>query len=256
MKVLFASHLFPNPAEPLKGVFVAKLAEAMAAHASVEVVAPVTWLPGLRPAKPIPTRRTEIGGVTVWHPRRWATPSLLRPLRTRAYLRALRSMAAELAGPWQVLHSHWIDPDASAMNDWPANRGAVRIATVHGHAAIGLGMKGIESPSIRAALQRLDAIVTVSDELKGILVNDFCIGPEKIAVIFNGIDPLLFRPLNRETARRHLGLPQDRRVLLAVARLSPEKNHAGLIEALASLRDRDFHAGVERARVAAAIGRL
>ena len=67
MKVLFASHLFPNPADPLKGVFVEKLAEAMAAHSAVEVVAPVTWLPGLRCVNEILLRRRK-AGVTVKHP--------------------------------------------------------------------------------------------------------------------------------------------------------------------------------------------
>lgn len=240
MKVLFASHLFPNPAEPLKGVFVAKLAEAMAAHAAVEVLAPVTWLPGLRAASEIPPRRTE-AGVTVWHPRRWATPGPLRSLRVRAYLQALRSIGQDLSGPWQAIHSHWIDPDACAMNNWPANRGALRVATVHGHAAIGLGIGAIDSAPIRPALRKLDRIVAVSSELKAILVNDFGIAPEKIAVIFNGIDPAQFFLQDRELARRQLGLPQNRRILLVVARLSPEKNLGALLEAVASLPDRDFH---------------
>ena len=237
MKILFASHLYPNPAEPLVGTFVAELARAMAAQAAVSVVAPVTWMPGMRARKGIPTKRRE-GAVEVFHPRRLACPGPLRNLRWRAHLAALR--AAGLTGPWAVIHSHWIDPDAYAVSHWEGSQGALLVATIHGHAGLGLGLHGRPSPLIRKALHRTHHLVAVSSELKIILVGDFGVAAERVSVLSNGMDPARFRLEDRAAARQRLGLPVNRRLVLNVARLSPEKRHDLLIEAVARCPERDF----------------
>jgi glycosyltransferase involved in cell wall biosynthesis len=66
------------------------------------------------------------------------------------------------------------------------------------------------------------------------------ISDEKMVLIHNGIDANDFRRtmVDRETARRRLGLPQDALVFSAVANLFAYKGHADLLQALASIRDR------------------
>ena len=237
MKILFASHLYPNPARPLLGTFVAELAGAMAAHVPVAVVAPVTWLPGMRAAKAVPLQRRE-GAVEVFHPHRLACPPPLRDFRWRAYLAALRS--AGLPGPCPVIHSHWIDPDAYAISRWEASRKAVLVATIHGHAALGLGIDGRPSPLIRQALHRMDHVIAVSSELQSILIERFGIKASRISVCFNGIEPQRFCLRDQEQARRRLALPLNRRLMVNVARLSPEKQHEVLFEAITKCPRQDF----------------
>lgn len=237
MQVLLTSHLYPNPATPLLGTFVAELAAAQAAYASVSVVAPVAWFPLLREAHAVPLQRQE-GPVHVFHPRRLVHPPPLRDLRWRPHLHALEGSGVQ--GPWDIIHAHWLDPDAYAVTRWAAARDARLVATVHGHAALGLGTLGRPSPLIRRALRGMDHVVAVSSELRDLVVNHFGVAPERVSVRFNGIDPRLFRLMDRERARRRLGLPLNRRIVLNVARLSPEKRHDVLLEAVAHCPDRDF----------------
>ena len=51
-------------------------------------------------------------------------------------------------------------------------------------------------------------------------------------------DPELFRPLNQRAARRELGLPADRQLLLFVGRLDPVKGLNVLLEAMCELTRR------------------
>ncbi len=60
----------------------------------------------------------------------------------------------------------------------------------------------------------------------------------RIACLPNGIDPAAYGREDRAAARRALGLPPQALVLLAPARLHPQKRHADLLGALAQV-DRD-----------------
>ena len=60
----------------------------------------------------------------------------------------------------------------------------------------------------------------------------------RVETLPNGVDLLLFKPHDRENARRRLGLPLNRSVLVSVGHLVELKGHHLVIEALRSL-DRD-----------------
>jgi glycosyltransferase involved in cell wall biosynthesis len=58
--------------------------------------------------------------------------------------------------------------------------------------------------------------------------------PQRMEVISNGIDVDRFRPdpVTRQTVRAELGIPQEARVAVHVARVDPMKDHANLLAAL------------------------
>jgi teichuronic acid biosynthesis glycosyltransferase TuaC len=239
MKVLFASHLHPNPAQPLHGVFVAELAAALASQpgVGVDVFAPVAWSPRSKSAVRIPSLRTE-RKVTIAHPTRLPIPSQLSKVRWITYAAALQSSFPKTA--WDVVHSHWIDPDAMATARSPRTSRSRLVATIHGHATLGLGLKGRKSPNIQTALLRMHHVIAVSSELRSILINEFNIPPQRVSVRLNGIDPAKFRYQDKSEARQRLNLPQDRKILLHVARFSPEKRHLLFLDAIDLCPAKDF----------------
>jgi len=237
MKVLFASHLYPNPVSPLYGVFVAELAAALSSELAVDVFAPVAWRPFDAQQRKIGAVRRE-RGLTVAHPRRMPVPGALASIRWMTYAAALKSSFQGVN--WDIVHSHWIDPDAMAVAQSPRTARARLVATIHGHAAIGLGLKGRKSPNLGPALRRMDHVVAVSSELRSILIDEFGVESNRVSVRFNGIDPAKFRYQEMAKARQKLGLPLNRRILLHVARLSTEKRHRVLLEALDLCQVRDF----------------
>jgi glycosyltransferase involved in cell wall biosynthesis len=62
--------------------------------------------------------------------------------------------------------------------------------------------------------------------------------PEKVRVIENGIDPRVFRPLDRVEAHRSLGLAKYGPLLVSVGTLAPRKGFHLVMEAMARLRRR------------------
>ncbi|GAB2897069.1 glycosyltransferase [Uliginosibacterium flavum] len=77
-----------------------------------------------------------------------------------------------------------------------------------------------------------DAIITCSVRARDLHVEEGY-RPEKFCMIQNGFDLQKFAPdpVARETVRAELGLPEDALLLGLFARYSPQKNHAGFLEA-------------------------
>jgi glycosyltransferase involved in cell wall biosynthesis len=71
--------------------------------------------------------------------------------------------------------------------------------------------------SHRFTLRRAARVVTVSPLLRDALSERYGFDRDRIDVVPNGVDPSLFRPGDRATARKKLGLPPDRAIVVCVA---------------------------------------
>lgn len=83
-----------------------------------------------------------------------------------------------------------------------------------------------------------DAVVAATDQEKNLLVRLYGAPAHRVAVIPCGVNLRLFRPRDPLLARRRLGLPPDKRLVLYVGRLDPLKGLDLLLRALARLEDR------------------
>jgi glycosyltransferase involved in cell wall biosynthesis len=81
-----------------------------------------------------------------------------------------------------------------------------------------------------------DAHIAVSRAVRDQVVSWYGLHPERVRVIYNGVDVERFRPgLSREEAKRRLTLPPDSFTLVTTSRLDPENGHRFLFEALGPL---------------------
>ena len=85
---------------------------------------------------------------------------------------------------------------------------------------------------------RSQAIVAISKATRRALSTYEFIPRSRIQVIYNGIEPLMPRPGQREQGRGDLGIPENAFVLGTVARLDPVKNQGMLMTAAARLMHR------------------
>ena len=85
-----------------------------------------------------------------------------------------------------------------------------------------------------ASIFSSEILITPSYTVKYELIKFYKVNPSKIRVIHNGIEIPENMP-NKEEARRLLGLPKDKIIILTVGRHIPRKRHELLIEAVAKL---------------------
>ena len=82
---------------------------------------------------------------------------------------------------------------------------------------------------------RIQKFTTVSEDLARWLSQDVQISKNKIVLIRNGVDTARFYPHRDPQLRKELSIADDAFVIGTIGRLDPVKNHAGLIQAFASL---------------------
>jgi teichuronic acid biosynthesis glycosyltransferase TuaC len=242
-RIVVLTTLFPHAAQPTAGLFIRERMFRVAHLLPVSVVAPVAWFPfqGLlrqwRPHFRPPVGRMDTQqGIEVRRPRFLSLPGMCKWLDgfflavgcLPTLLRLKRSFG------FTIIDAHFAYPEGYA-------------ATLLGRwlgVAVSITLRGTEVPLARdsrrrqrmiAALQRATRIFAVSESLKRHAVS-LGVAGEKIMVVGNGVDTDKFHRLDRQAARRKLGLPLDAQVLVSVGALVERKGIHRVLECLPALR--------------------
>ena len=103
---------------------------------------------------------------------------------------------------------------------------------------------GLEIPQLLAMqlnmryIRDADRVLCMSNYTKKDVISVLGVESKRITVTYPGIDRELFKPRDKLEARRSLGLPLNRRIVLHVGTDEPRKNTRTLIEALAWVKKR------------------
>lgn len=260
MNVLFVSNLFPNCYEPARGVFNLHQMRHLAQLCEVRVLAPSDWffIKGrFAPPKPLPETET-IAGLTVHHSRNFYLPKIGRTLNPWFYaqsvFRPVRRIREQF--PFDIIFVNWTYPDACGVAKIAHRLGVPFVVSISGSDVNQYLKLRIRRCQILRMLAQAKAITVRSQALRDLLIAHN-VPSEKIHVLYNGVDRMLFRP--RPTDHRlqttdHGQRTTDGRpetlddglqspvsslqspLLLYVGRLSPEKGVADLLRAVAMLK--------------------
>lgn len=238
VRLLVFSTVFPSSAQPHHGVFVRERMRGLPPEVEVQVVAPTPWFPfvsGLRPGfRPVVAREEVQDGVRVLHPRYLSVPGILKCLDgVFLFLSTLPALLRlRKTFRFDAIDSHFIYPEGlAAVLHGRVFRVPVLI-TLRGMLPL-LVRYRLRRPQLRFALKRAARLIAVSESLKQ---DAAALGVDRARVIENGIDPGLFRPIDRVEARRSLGLAEDGPLLVSVGTLAPRKGFHLVMEAMAGLR--------------------
>ncbi|MDP3879467.1 MAG: glycosyltransferase [Dehalococcoidales bacterium] len=104
--------------------------------------------------------------------------------------------------------------------------------------AIGIGEKepDLRIESEKEAVRDCQHIIATTEKEKTSLIHYYGASPENISVVPCGVNMELFRPVDKEDARRELGSTDDK-IILFVGRIEPLKGIATLLRAMPYLQD-------------------
>lgn len=219
MNVVFISNLFPNAAEPTRGLHNAQQVAALARRCQIRVVAPTAGR----------LADEQRAGVPVTHPRFRHIPLLSRPFNGRLFARCVDPALRDKS--FDVALVNWAYPDAYGVM-LVADRYKFPFATtVQGSDVNTLFDNPTRKRQILRALRSSCAVFTRSAALRTKLAGEGI----QATTVYNGIDKEKFRPLDRAESCRQLGLDPQRQRVLYVGNLLPVKGPTVLARAAAQL---------------------
>lgn len=245
-RVLVFSSTFPSAVQPIHGVFVKERVRWVAGlpDCEVRVVSPVPYFPPIRafkrwyPLSQIP-REEVVDGLEVVRPRYFLLPKVGRYFHPASMARAAYRTVAGLDRQFgfDLIDAHFVYPDGVAAARLAARLGKPLVITGRGEDILRFPQLPVLGRQIRGALAQATSLVALSGEIAEAM--RACGAPaEKIRVIPNGVDCEKFRPLDRGKARRRLGLPADRPVVLSVGYWLERKGFHLLVDAIPKIRER------------------
>lgn len=197
MRVLILSHMYPSPANMVKGIFVHQQnLELRRQGCPTVVLAPKPWSPfplsvlhgRWRAYAGIPTRR-ELDGVNIFSPAYLVLPAGMGMARSGVSMYAAVRKSVQLLhgqSPFNLIYAHTAIPDGQAGLHLKKLLGIPLVVTVHGK---DVQQTATRNRRCRQAIAQVvagaDRVIAVSTKIKGML--DTISGlPEKTVVIHNG----------------------------------------------------------------------
>lgn len=242
LRVLSISTLFPNPARPAFGRFVANQMAALAARGDVDLtmIAAIGlphWPLSLREPYASLSKVPETAewqGIAVHHPRFRLIPGLAdsNPGRLAAALLPLvRSLHAD--APFDVIDAQFFFPDGPAAAQIARELGLPLSIKARGSDIHLWGNRPKARKQMVAAAEQSACLLAVSGALRGDMIALGMPG-ERIHVHYTGLDHARFHPMPRHEARAALGL-DDAPLFLCPGALIAIKGQALALEAVAQI---------------------
>ncbi len=243
MKVLMVTSSYPKFPGDVTAPFIESIALGIAARGhQVDVVLPEH--PELRrgadePVRLFPFRYMPVDAWSVWG----YAQSLESDVRLRRGVYALaplvalaqrRAVAARLlASRYDVVHVHWLVPNAAMIADLLRVHAVPLVISLHGSDVFVAERLGPARALARRALRVAGAVTACSEDLRRRAI---ALGTtaEKVRTVPYGVDVSFFSPSRpgREL-RREWGVPDESLLVVAVGRLVEKKGFDYLVEAAA-----------------------
>lgn len=244
LRVLVVSTLYPNPAEPVFGVFVHRRITHVAKLADVKVLSPIPWFPfgtllkRYRHRSSIP-EKAEFDGLQVSYPRFLSIPRFFKPLDGvflfLALLLSVRRIQKEFS--FDLIDAHLAYPDGYAAVLLGRALGKPVTITLRGHDINHTPQFPVRRRQIITALKGAGRTMAVAEALRQEAILLGC-PSERSETVPNGVETHLFYIQERRAARERLNLPLDAKIVLSVGHMVERKGHHLVAEAVAALVDR------------------
>lgn len=238
MRILALTSQYPNPYQPHKTPFNRHQFRLLADRHKVAMIAPIAWTDEFRarakglPALP-PGRRVELDGIAVDHPRYLFPPRVLQatygPFFASSVAPTFRRAVARFRP--DLIYAAWAYPDGWAAVRLARRTGIPVVIQVLGSDVLVLTTHPRRRRLTFNGLRAADGVVAVSQDLAQRVIKGG-VNPDKVRVVYGGIDPSLFHPGPKHEARERVGINSERGpLILFVGNLVPVKGIGTLLRA-------------------------
>ena len=238
-KILFVPSWFPNPEDPISGIFIEEQAVALSKEHDVRVLLPkmAAWRNVLKSDAPDRSAVKEQSGLTVYH--EYARPLIPHgpeSIDYQTFARAAQNGYDKIAKEWgkpDIIHAHVVLPGAYSALGVAKKHGIPIVMTEHsGPFSMHLGTE-LSRRLARETLTGVNGIIAISPAMAGQLL-DFQPGLQ-IDIIGESVRTDFFVPADViDTAEK------TRKSFLVVARLAEQKGLEHLVKAVRLLLDKGF----------------
>lgn len=240
-RVLIITNLFADPFGPTRATFNQQQFGRLSAQMDVTIMVPVSWVPFIK--NPLAYWRLKREARAKWpnadYVIFWYIPGIARGLHpVFLFLSlALQRFPTLFLRRWDCLLGSWGFPDAvTTMALGKLTRTPV-VVKVHGSDVNVFTQHWAHRVQIRWALNQARAVISVSQALAA-RMRDIGVRNEKVTVLYNGVDPQRFHPLDIAQARAEHGVDSDEEMILFIGNILVTKGCGELMEAFTALAQR------------------
>ena len=239
-KILIISKLYPKPDRPNLGIFIKREIDSLSESHFIKVIVPIAWKFHNRIDI---NRNNTCNSVEVIYGKYFPLPgAFFLPVKGIWYFIFLLKIVHSIRKNFNfdIIHAHDVYPEGFCAALLKKIYGKPLIISSRGKDLNELPQRVLLRPMIKFALEHADKIVTVS---KNLAEKAYKLGIDqgKVSVMPKGVDMDVFTHRSKIEARKKLGLPLDKIIVLSVGWIIPRKNPLSFTKVLSSYSkvDRD-----------------
>ncbi len=234
MKLTVLTNLFPNPAEPTRGIFNFQQLTRLTEHVELSVLTPISWHHYWRDTLVRNTQQWK--NIKVRYFPYYYPPGFARSTHGMCLLASLIGQQRKYfrSANCDAIYACWGYPDAFAAACLAKHYQRPLVVKCHGSDVNIIPKHRLRRKQMLWGFKQAKYIVVVSDALKQRLI-ELGVTAEKIRVIYNGVDNSIFYPDPSLTQTEK----KIQRLILFVGRLTPEKGALDLLTAFLPLAKAD-----------------
>jgi len=232
-KITLITSFFENPFYSNRAPYNGQLFQELKQSFDIQIISPIAWTniftSSVKKRKQ-EYYRSQWNEIPVFYPTYYFIPRIALSTNGNMYYHSIKKVFKQAQNIPDIFYTTWAYPDAYATMLLARKYGKKYILRVHGSDINDLAYRKKIRGKIQLVLKNAAVIISPSSDLKEKIVQ-LGVPPDKINVIYSGVDSKKFYYRERKNCERQLSLVQGKKRVLYIGNLKKAKGVLDLLEA-------------------------